>query len=128
MLTITGNPVTKKNSQQIFKTKTGRPFIAPSKAYKKYEKDALAQLDARYGKFDTPLINEPVVVRCHYFMETHRAVDLPNLLEATDDILVKAGVLADDNCKIVASHDGSRVSYDKDNPRVEVRIESFCEA
>ena len=35
--------------------------------------------------------------------------------------------LADDNYKIVKSHDGSRVLYDKDRPRVEIEIERIEE-
>ena len=50
-------------------------------------------------------------------MPTKRRVDLTNLLEAVDDVLVRAGVLKDDHCGIIVSHDGSRVLYDKDNPR-----------
>ena len=46
-----------------------------------------------------------------------------NLLQAVDDILVEAGILADDNYCIVAGHDGSRVYYDKQNPRTEIGIE-----
>ena len=48
-----------------------------------------------------------------------------NLLEAIDDILVYAGTLADDNSSIIVSHDGSRVLYDKDNPRTEVYISQY---
>lgn len=55
-------------------------------------------------------------------MPTKRRVDLVNLLEATCDILVHYGVLADDNSSIVAGHDGSRVLHDKERPRVEVTI------
>jgi hypothetical protein len=36
--------------------------------------------------------------------------------------LVDAQVIKDDNSSIVASHDGSRVEYDRDNPRVEITI------
>lgn len=60
-----------------------------------------------------------------YYMATRRKVDLANLIEATCDILVKAGVLADDNSKIVAAHDGSRVELDRKNPRVEIEIEGM---
>lgn len=67
-------------------------------------------------------INEPVTVRCMYYMPTRRRVDLVNLLEATHDLLVKYEVLADDNCGIIYSVDGSRVLYDKENPRTEVEI------
>lgn len=35
-------PITKKNSQQILTNhRTGKPFIAPSSAYKRYEQQAI---------------------------------------------------------------------------------------
>jgi Holliday junction resolvase RusA-like endonuclease len=64
-----------------------------------------------------------VNIKCLYYMGTRRKVDLVNLLEATCDILTDAGVIADDNSRIVAGHDGSRVLYDKDRPRVEIEID-----
>ena len=54
-------------------------------------------------------------------------MDLTNLLAATCDILTDYGVIADDNYKIVVSHDGSRVLFDKDRPRVEIEIERIEE-
>ena len=117
MIEIPLNPITKKNHQQIV-SNGKRPFIIQSKAYREYEKQALY--------FIRPLgIDYPVNVRCLFYMKTHRRVDLVNLLEAIDDILVKAGALEDDNCEIVAGHDGSRVYYDKENPRTEVYIEEI---
>lgn len=117
-------PITKKNSQQILtNSKTGRAFIAPSTAYKKYEKNAGWFIT---GWLRSLKIAAPVNVKCLYYMPTRRRVDLTNLLEATDDILVRYGVLQDDHCGIIASHDGSRVLYDKENPRTEVTI-SFYE-
>ena len=113
--TIPIEPRTKKNSQQIIVT-NGRPMIIPSKAYKEFEEAALWSIE-KIG------IDYPVNVKAHFYMKTKRRVDLTNLLEALDDVLVKGGMLVDDNCKIIASHDGSRVFYDKDNPRIEVEIE-----
>ena len=55
-------------------------------------------------------------------MRTRRPIDLTNLNEAIHDILVKAKVLMDDNRNIIASTDGSRVYWDKTNPRVEITI------
>ncbi len=112
-------PITKKNSQQIiWNKKTKRRMVISSKQYKQYERDC--------GTFLNPLpftcIEQPVNVKCLYYMPTHRRVDLTNLLQATMDILVKYGILADDNSNIVASMDGSRVLYDKYNPRTEVEI------
>ena len=114
-ITIQLNPVTKKNSQQIIKIKN-RYMIIPSKQYKQYEKEV------KQFMLDIETINYPVNVKCLYYMKTKRKVDLNNLLEATTDVLVKYKVLEDDNSKIVVGHDGSRVLYDKDNPRTEIII------
>ena len=117
--TIYLTPVSKKNSQQILTNKkTGRPFIMPSAKYRQYERDAAQYLIPRPA---VP-IARPVEVECLFYMPTRRLADLTNLLEATDDVLVSAGILADDNCGIVVSHDGSRVLYDKFDPRTEITI------
>ena len=116
-LTLYGDPRTKKNSARILRTRSGAPFVAPSKAYGDYETDCLRQI-----KKPRSPISACVNVRCVYYMKTARRVDLANLIEATTDILVKAHVLEDDNSKIVAAHDGSRVEYDKENPRAEITI------
>ena len=110
------NPVTKKNHQRIIKT-GGRPCVIPSKQYAAYEKAAAA-----YIPFTAAPIDAPVEVSCRFYMQTRRRVDLTNLLEAVDDVLVKCGVLADDNSRIIVSHDGSRVLYDKYSPRTEITI------
>ena len=111
-------PISKKNSQQILVNKaTGKPFIMPSKKYKEYEAAALWYIPK------TIFINCPVNVKCLFYMPTKRKCDLVNMQEAILDIMTKAGLLADDNFTIVQSMDGSRVLYDKDNPRTEVYIE-----
>ena len=109
-------PVSKKNSQRIIYAK-GRPMIIPSAKYSEYEKECAWFMP----KLDNP-IERPVNVKCLFYMPTRRRVDLVNLEEAICDILVKYGVLEDDNYNIVASMDGSRVLYDKENPRTEVTI------
>ena len=115
--TIYGAPRTKKNSQQIHRNAAGRPFVAPSKAFTEYERSCLAQIKTPYMP-----VSAAVNVKCVYYMPDKRKVDLVNLLEATCDILVKAGVLADDCAAVVAAHDGSRVLLDRKNPRVEIEI------
>lgn len=94
------------------------PRLLPSKAYVQYEKDCLMQIGAKYRQELKGSYN----LKCVYYMPTRHRVDLVNLLEATCDILVDARVIADDNSKIITSHDGCRVLYDKDNPRVEIEI------
>lgn len=112
-------PITKKNSQRILiNPGTRKPFIAQSEKYKQYER-ACTLILAKQGQ---PRIGYPVNVKALYYMPTRRRVDLTNLHEALHDILVRAEILEDDNCKIVVSTDGSRVLYDKMNPRTEVYI------
>ena len=116
--TIPIPPITKKNSQQILLNKsTGKPFVMPSKQFKDYEKAALWFIPKRRQPIDFP-----VNIKCVFYMPTRRKCDLTNLLEAVDDIMVKSGLLADDNFTIIYSHDGSRVFYDKDKPRTEICI------
>ena len=116
-ITIPIAPITKKNHNQIIRC-NGRPLVIPSKEYKQFEKDCAAFIPQMpFQTFDCP-----VNVECVYYMPTKRRVDLVNLQEATLDVLVKYGILLDDNCNIVASMDGSRVLYDKQNPRTEIEI------
>ena len=117
-IVLLGDPRTKKNSQRLVHL-GGRMIPLTSKAYSEYELACLAQITETRRLL---AINFPVNVKCEYYMGTRRKVDLVNLLEATCDILVEAGVLVDDNSRIVAGHDGSRVYYDKQNPRVEIEI------
>lgn len=111
---IPGDPRTKKNSQRIIRT-GGRRILIPSEAFTAYQ--------TACGYYLRPLgIDAPVNIACRFYMATRRRVDLVNLLEAVDDILVHYGVIADDHCGIVVSHDGSSVHWDKQHPRVEIVI------
>lgn len=123
--TIPIPPITKKNSQRIMRNpKTGTAFISPSKQYKDYEQAAMRYVPILRG---ISPINNPVNVKCLFYMPTKRKCDLTNLLEAIDDVMVKAGLLADDNYTVIQSHDGSRVFYDKENPRTEIHITEILE-
>lgn len=111
-------PITKKNSQQIiFNKKTGRPMILPSAKYRQYENEA-----GHLIQWNREPISVAVNVKAIYYMPTKRRVDLTNLHEALHDVLVKCGVLIDDNCAIISSTDGSRVRYCKTLPRTEITI------
>jgi Holliday junction resolvase RusA-like endonuclease len=66
--------------------------------------------------------DKPVNVKALYYMPTRGKVDLINLHAALHDVMVKYGTLPDDDCRVIVSTDGSRVRYDKDNPRTEVTI------
>ena len=117
-LTIHGCPRTKKNSRQCGKNGITRP----SKAYLTYAATAYHQITA--GRLDKP-IAEPVTVKALYYMNTHGIVDKVGLEQGLHDLLVDRGILADDNSRIIVSTDGSRVLYDRMNPRTEVTITRY---
>ena len=115
-ITIPLAPATKKNSNRIVKAR-GHYIILPSQRFVDYEKACKEFMPSVSGP-----IYDPVNVKCVYYMPTRRRVDLVNLQEATLDVLAKYRIIDDDNSTIVVSMDGSRVEYDKDNPRTEIEI------
>ena len=116
--TVPLTPISKKNSLQVLINKaTGRPFISQSPQYKRYEKEAIPYIP----RIEKP-IDYPVNVECRFYMPTRRKCDLTNMLSSIDDVLVRAGLLEDDNYTIVQSHNGSYVQYDKNRPRTEICI------
>lgn len=115
-ITLKGRPATKKNSGRIV-FKNGKRIIIPSEAYENYEDACLWQLAGKKLH-----ISGIVVVECKYYLPNKRSwPDLIGLLQATSDILTKAGVIDDD--KWICSYGNSCIAgIDKDNPRAEIRI------
>lgn len=108
----------KKNSQQILiNKKTGKPFISQSDLYKQFENDCYYFIP----KLKKP-IDKPVNLKCTFYVPDRRKRDLTNLENAIADILVKYGVLKDDNYNIIASWDGSRIIYQKGREETIIEI------
>lgn len=99
----------KKNSQSIvINPKTKRPMIIQSKQYLEFERECGYFLN----KYKMN-INTPINLKCVFIVPDKRKRDIVNLLNAIQDILVKYNVLEDDNYNIVASVDGSKITYEK---------------
>lgn len=125
------DPRTKKNHQTIVGTgpacpvcrKRAKQFIRQGHANTKYAAAAAKYLQPRPAK----PISGTVKIAYKLYMQTRRKVDDLNLYASLDDILVHEKVLADDNISIIRSRDGSRVFYDKENPRAEIYIYEYRE-
>lgn len=118
---IYAEPRSKKNSQQVaMNPKTHRPFITQSKAYKDFSKEVVKQIRMN-GYAPKELIDYPINIKYVFYKGSRRLCDGLNLSAAMDDILTGI-VIEDDHRDIVIGHDGTRVYYDKENPRVEVTI------
>lgn len=113
----------KKNSQQIYVNKrTGRRFVIQSNIYKKFEKECSYFLP----RLKKP-IDKPINLKCTFIVPDRKKRDLTNLENAIADILVKYGILEDDNYTIIQSWDGSRIIYEKGVSRTIVEIEEIKE-
>jgi len=141
VLTIMGNPATKKNSPIVVR---GRAAVLPSKAYRRYEQEFHRQLSVIKEQNGLSHFSGPVHLRAEYYLENRAHYpDLNGLIQATQDILSdefgtvldretgkrkrqkrRRWVLEDD--RIVKSLDGCRIAgIDKTNPRVEITIEAM---
>lgn len=126
--TITGQPAVKKSNQKVVTVRRRLPngevrltrIKVDTPAYKAWHQDAVKQLLAQ-PRPSTP-IDYPVNLQCRFYLASQQRVDLSALYEGIQDVLVELGILADDNYKIVASHDGSGATPDKFAPRLEVTI------
>lgn len=108
----------KKNSQEIhINCRTGKPFVSQGKLYKQFEQECSYYL-MKYKKN----ISTPVNLKCTFFVKDKRKRDIVNLINAIQDILVKYGVIADDNYNIVQSVDGSRIIYEKGREETIIEI------
>jgi hypothetical protein len=120
------DPRTKKNHMTIAGTgpkcpkcgKRQRQFVRQGSANTKFSFDAARFL---FPKPAEPLEGELHIVY-RLYMQTRRRVDDLNLYASIDDLLVSSGIIKDDCIKIIRCRDGSRVDYDKENPRAEIYI------
>lgn len=120
--TLKVKPRTKKNHMQLVTLKTGRQMLLPSKQYKEFEKESLIHLKTMTIPYTKNPIDYPVNLKCIFYKDKDYKADLSGYLQAVQDMLVKAEILADDNHKVVFSTDGSRVMLDRENPRIEIEI------
>ena len=70
-------------------------------------------------------MGEELHVVYRLYMQTQRIVDDLNLYGSLDDLLVTSGIIKDDCVNIIRCRDGSRVLYDKTNPRAEIYIYKY---
>ena len=129
--TIPIDPKTKKNSHRI--AGCGKRCPVCGKYAKQFVRNddkttEFAFSAARYLKpKPKTAIDQPIHLIYRLYTQTRHRKDDLNLYEALDDILVKEGILKDDDRSIIRSRDGSRVLYDKENPRSEIYIYSYRE-
>ena len=97
VIILTGRPISKKNSKQMFRnSRTGKMFATPSVAFKRFQNDALAQIIYerqvpadwdKVGTFDVAYI---------FHRKGKLSQDADNAMASVNDVLQVANVIDDD--------------------------------
>ncbi len=118
--TIWGNIPSKKNSRLLF-WRNGRQYNIPSPAYTKWENTAVF-----YIRHIKP-VDKVNSVTLTFYAESKRRKDLTNCAEGVMDLLVKAGILQDDNWFVVPKIVLVFGGVDRQEPKVEIQITTSME-
>jgi len=113
---LRGRIPSKKNSKQI--VGGSRPFLIPSKNYKIWHEEKMWELKAYRVK--TPISKCSIDIDIMF--PDHRKADLTNKAESINDLLVDAGILEDDDHKILNKVNLTSLGVDKNNPRAVIVI------
>lgn len=118
MITISGRPISKKNSKRIIQ-RGKRKFIVPSKAYKQFEEDSLWLLKSVDEKYEGK-----IHVNYKFYYKGKMKTDVDNAIAGINDILEKAGII--DNDKNIVSGSFEIVSGQKEW-RTEIKISKIID-
>lgn len=127
---IAGQVPSKKNNKRILKnSRTGNRFIANSEKFNDWHEKALREvcLFSKAAKYRNKPRKNPLSIRMSFYNKDNRRHDLDNMVSSVLDLLVDAGYLEDDHCKIVSSMLVVFRGVDRKNPRVEVTITELAE-
>lgn len=105
---LNGRPIVKKNSKRIFTNKyTGKPVVASSVAFKRYERDCLEQIMILRSKRDIPPTQTSGNIKVHtsFFVKGKYSFDADNAHTSILDILQAAKVIDDDKNVIAGSYE-----------------------
>ncbi len=120
-LIVPGSVVSKKNSRIACmiggRNCPRRPMILPSKAYSKWEKEARKEAWLVWPK-GFLLVDCPIHVEAHFYYKGNKP-DLSGACESIADCLEGIFWVNDG---LIDSWDGSRLHWDKVNPRTELIV------
>lgn len=99
ILILKGRPASKKNSKQMFRnSRTGKMFTSSSKAFKRFQNDALSQIlhdvyRATYAGWNSAGLFDICYV---FYQKGKLSQDADNAMATINDVLQQALVIEDD--------------------------------
>jgi len=99
----------------------GRTYLVPSAAFESWHEEMMLRIRPHRPK--TPIPSASVAIR--FFADSRRRFDLSNAAESVMDLLVDAGILADDSAFNVGDLHLKLGGVEPNNARAEVQIEAL---
>lgn len=118
---IKGETPAKKNSKIL--TRTGK--LIPGKKYQEWHKDAMLQVTEQKKLLQKLPIEREVIIYMDFIHGDQRRRDSDNGTSSILDLLVDAGILADDKWQIVRQLHVTN-EYEKNDPMCIIAIEPYC--
>lgn len=116
---IEGNTPSKKNDRTIG-VRNGRVFNVPSKRYREWHDSAMWQLKGMKNLKLKP----PYSITYSFWFKDRRKHDLDNAQASVNDLLKDAGVIEDDDSKMLVETHCYYKGVSKEVPRVKIEIHS----
>lgn len=111
---IPGQTPSQKNSKQIIPSRP--PRLVDNKIVRAWRTKTAKYLQETY-KDD--LKEKQVIAIYTFYLKDRVRRDIDNMISSCNDALVQAGILSDDNWKVLRIG-GAEATLDKDNPRAEI--------
>ena len=113
---IPGQAVSQKNNKQIIPSRP--PRLVDNPIVKKWRNETAKYLAETYKE---DLKDKQVIAIYSFYLKDRVRRDIDNMISSCNDALVQAGILSDDNWKVLRIG-GAEASLDKDNPRAEITL------
>lgn len=111
---IPGQAVSQKNNKQIIPSRP--PRLVDNAIVKKWRNETAKYLSDTYTEH---FRDKQVVAIYTFYLKDRVRRDIDNMISSCNDALVQAGILSDDNWKVLRIG-GAEATVDKDNPRAEI--------
>lgn len=115
-ITIFGQTPSQKNNKQIIPSKP--PRLVDNAIVKKWRNETAKYLAETYKE---DLKEKQVIAIYTFYLKDRVRRDIDNMISSCNDALVQAGILSDDNWKVLRIG-GAEAVLDKDNPRAEITL------
>ena len=111
---IPGQTPSQKNSKQIIPSRP--PRLVDNKIVREWRNKTAKYLQENYKN---DLKEKQVIAIYTFYLKDRVRRDIDNMISSCNDALVQAGILSDDNWKVLRIG-GAEATLDKDNPRAEI--------